>query len=175
VGIGWIESSSGDSDLVSSAGLNAGFGRGCLREVILGAFSATGEGGEEDNVERLENQGYSLTVSFQTFGSDAWCTTTYTASMHMYASNINVMTHAKLSRTFPETHTLAAVLPRRGEHWLLGTMADRAAAPESSMIQKTVTQISSIQTRLLSALRWIKSMKIKGKIHTSPNAPKKIM
>lgn len=83
---GWAGSSSGDSELVSAAGLNAGFGRGCLREGNPGPFSITGEGGEEANVERVENQGYSLTVSFQTFGSVAWCTIAYTASMLMYAS-----------------------------------------------------------------------------------------
>lgn len=92
VGTGWMGSSKGDRSLVSPAGLNAACGRGCLREGTSGPFSAVGEGGEEDNVERVENQGYSLTVSFQTFRSVAWCTTAYTASMTMYAStraNVN--------------------------------------------------------------------------------------
>lgn len=111
VGTGWMGSSNGDSFLVSPAGLNAAFGRGCLREGAPSPLSAVGEGGEEDNVERAENQGYSLTVSFHTFGSVVWCTMAYAASMTMYASNINVMTHAKPSRTFPERHTYAAILP----------------------------------------------------------------
>lgn len=92
VGTGWMGSSKGESFLVSPAGLNATFGRGCLREGTSGPFSAVGEGGEEDNVERAENQGYSLTVSFQTFGSVVWCMMAYTASMATYAStkrNIN--------------------------------------------------------------------------------------
>ena len=52
-----MESSNVWSDLVSPAGLNAGFGRGCLSEGIPGPFSSTGEGGEEDSVEQAENQG----------------------------------------------------------------------------------------------------------------------
>lgn len=83
------------SDLVSPSGLNAGFGRGCLRESfgrgslregIPGPFSSTGEGGEEDSVEQAENQGYPLTVSFQTFESVVWCKIEYIASMTTYAS-----------------------------------------------------------------------------------------
>ena len=79
-------SSNGDNFLMRPAGLNAAFGRGCLMEGAVGPFSTVGEGGEEDSVERAENQGYSLTVSFQTFGSVAWCMMAYTASMIMYAS-----------------------------------------------------------------------------------------
>ena len=79
-------SSNGDVSLASSRGLKAFRGRGCLREGATGPFSNVGEGGEEDNVERAENQGYSLTVSFQTFGSAELCMMVYTASMMMYAS-----------------------------------------------------------------------------------------
>lgn len=86
VGTGWMGSSNGDSFLMSPAGLNAAFGRGCLREATSGPLSTVGEGGEEDKVEQAENQGYSLTVSFQTFGSVEWCTIAYTASVIMYAS-----------------------------------------------------------------------------------------
>jgi hypothetical protein len=140
-----------------------------------GAFSTTGEGGVEDSVERVENQGYSLTVSCQTFGSVEWCMMANMASVTMYASSVNVITHAKPRRIFPDRHTFAATLPRRGRHRLLGTIADSAAAPESSMIQKIASQITSNQTRLVRALDRIKSMKIRGKIQTRPNAPKKIM
>lgn len=89
---GWMGSSNGERSLTSSAGLNAARGRGCFREGTPGPLSAIGEGGQEDKVEQVENQGYSLTVSFQTFGSVVWCMTAYTASVIMYAStraNVN--------------------------------------------------------------------------------------
>lgn len=92
MGTGSIGSSNGDSFLMSAAGLNAALGRGCFREGAPGPFSTFGEGGEEDNVERAEDQGYSLTVSFQIFGSAVWCTMVYTARVVMYAStrtNVN--------------------------------------------------------------------------------------
>jgi len=69
VGTGWMGSSNGEVSLVSSRGLKAAWGRGCLMEGTSGPFSTVGEGGVEDSVERAGNQGYSLTVSFQTFGS----------------------------------------------------------------------------------------------------------
>lgn len=62
-------SSNGDVSLMSSKGLKAARGRGCWRPGAPDPFSTVGEGGEEDSVERAANQGYSLTVSFQTFGS----------------------------------------------------------------------------------------------------------
>ena len=62
-------SSNGDVSLASSKGLKAAWGRGCMRVGTPDHFSTEGEGGEEASVERVENQGYSLTVSFQTFGS----------------------------------------------------------------------------------------------------------
>ena len=78
-----MESSRGDNDLVSPAGLKAALGRGCLRIGTPGALSTTGEGGVEDSVERVENQGYSLTVSCQTFESVVWCVIAYMASVTM--------------------------------------------------------------------------------------------
>jgi len=144
-----VGSSNGDGSLVSPEGSKAALGRGCLMEGIPGPFSIVGEGGEDESVERDANQGYPLTVSFQTFGSVALCMMVYTVRATRYASNINVMTQAKLSRTFPERHTLAAILPRRGRQWLLGTIAERAAAAASSMSQKIVTQINSTQMRLV--------------------------
>jgi len=121
-------SSNGDVSLGSSRGLKAVWGRGCLRAGTPSPFSADGEGGTEDSVERAANQGYSLTVSFQTFGSVTWCMMVYTASIIMYAStktkyqyelpmkvridlHINVTAHAKASRTWPERHIFAAILP----------------------------------------------------------------
>lgn len=62
-------SSNGDRSRAISAGLKAGWGRGCLMDGTPGPFSTVGEGGEEDSVERAANQGYPLTVSFQTFVS----------------------------------------------------------------------------------------------------------
>jgi len=79
-------SSNGDSSTVRLGGSKAVFGRGCLRDGTLSPFSTVGEEGEENSVERDANQGYSLTVSFQTFGSVALCMMAYTPSMTMYAS-----------------------------------------------------------------------------------------
>ena len=61
-------SSNGDVSLASPDGLKATWGRGCSRVGNRNLLD-TGEGGEEDSVERTANQGYSLTVSFQTLGS----------------------------------------------------------------------------------------------------------
>jgi hypothetical protein len=90
--------SNGDDSLVSPEGSKAALGRGCLRVGGPCPFSNVGEGGEEDSVERDANQGYSLTVSFQTFGSVTWCTMVYTASVIRYA---NTRTSVSVSRAEP--------------------------------------------------------------------------
>jgi hypothetical protein len=54
-----------------------------------------------------------------------------------------------------------------------GTIAVRAAAPESSMIQKIPTQRASNHTRPVTAFFRRISMKITVKVRARPNAPKK--
>lgn len=61
-------------------------GRGCSRGGAPCPFSTVGEEGEEASVERPANQGYSLTVSFQTSGSVTWCTMVHTPSVIKYAN-----------------------------------------------------------------------------------------
>ena len=51
-----------------------------------GPFSVVGEGGEDERVERDANQGYCLTVSFQTFGSVMLWMIVYTVRATRYAS-----------------------------------------------------------------------------------------